>query len=85
MISCDEQNMQQENARYDPIISYIHEHVLKLEGVHVCTSAGFFHMNEFVSKGHDIRMILLACVSQEVEQRLLQISWFGVTELKQNI
>lgn len=40
-------------------------------------------MNEFVSETHDFRKLLLACVSQEVEQGLLQISRFGVTKLKQ--
>lgn len=52
-------------------------------GLCTCTSAGFFHVNEFVAKPHDFRIILLTCISQEVEQRLLQISWFGVTKLKQ--
>ncbi len=38
------------------------------------TSAGLFHMDELVCKAHDIRIMLLAHISEEVEQRLLQIS-----------
>lgn len=39
-----------------------------------CTSAGLIHMNELIGKAHDVRMLLLAHIGQEVEQRLLQIS-----------
>lgn len=46
-----------------------------------CTSAGLFHMDELVCKAHDLRILLLAHISEEMEQRLLQISWFGVTQL----
>ena len=46
-----------------------------------CTSAGLFHVDELVWKAHDIRILLLAQISKEVEQCLLQISCFGVTQL----
>lgn len=46
-----------------------------------CTSAGLFHMDELIWKAHDIRILLLAHISEEVKQCLLQVSWFGVTQL----
>lgn len=45
----------------------------------LCTSAGLFHMDELIWKAHDIRILLLANIGEEVEQRLLQISRLGVT------
>lgn len=39
-----------------------------------CTSAGLFHMDKLICKAHDIRILLLAHISKEMEQRLLQIS-----------
>lgn len=38
------------------------------------TSAGLFHMDELIWKTHDVRILLLAHISQEMEQCLLQIS-----------
>lgn len=46
-----------------------------------CTSAGLFHMDKLVCEAHDIRILFLAHISQEMEQRLLQVSRFGVTQL----
>lgn len=46
-----------------------------------CTSAGLFHMDELVNEGHDIRILVLAQIGEKVEQCLLLVSWFGVTQL----
>lgn len=61
----NKQNIEQENLRSINMYE---------TGLCISTSTGLFHMNEFVSKPHDFRIILLTCISQEVEQRLLQIS-----------
>lgn len=38
-------------------------------------------MNEIFCKAHDVRILLLAHIHKEMEQCLLQISCFGVTQL----
>lgn len=47
----------------------------------VVTSAGLLHVDELVWEGHDVGILLLTNVSQEVQQRLLQVSRLGIPQL----
>lgn len=38
-------------------------------------------MDKLICEAHDVRILLLAHIGKEMEQRLLQISCFGVPQL----